>query len=183
MHSPPQKFLTFLTSFIISYLFFQRGDFQFKRTRISADEIYENTKDILEPGASIYIATDERDKKFFNPLKEKGNYDILVCNTAIPVRFFSMPFAHFLLLTSGFTILPATQFMDDFKHLLVGVNTNYYGMIDQLVASRGIKFFGCWHSTYVCSRFSLVVNRPFVHLSLSYRHILLYTGSRVLSTE
>jgi hypothetical protein len=39
--------------------------------------------------------------------------------------------------------------MDDFKPLLKGVNTNYYGMIDQLVASRGRKFFGCWHSTYV----------------------------------
>jgi len=28
------------------------------------------------------------------------------------------------------------------------VNTNYYGMIDQLVASRGRVFFGCWFSTF-----------------------------------
>jgi hypothetical protein len=39
-------------------------------------------------------------------------------------------------------------FLDDFKHELEGVNTNYYGMIDQLVASRGRLFFGCWFSTF-----------------------------------
>jgi len=92
----------------------RRGDFQFKRTRVSAEQIYDNTKDVLEPGATIYIATDERDKTFFDPLKE--HYDI--------------------------------KFMDDFNDLLVGINTNYYGMIDQLIAARGRKFFGCWHSTF-----------------------------------
>ena len=65
------------------------------------------------------------------------------------------------------------KFLDDFKDILEGVNVNYYGMIgkregdgtvlerllakpkpsinlfttDQLVASRGRLFFGCWHST------------------------------------
>jgi hypothetical protein len=93
----------------------RRGDFQFKRTRIDATEIYDNVKDVLPDGSIVYVATDERDKKFFDPLKQ--HYDI--------------------------------KFMDDFKDVLEGVNTNYYGMIDQLVASRGVKFFGCWHSTYV----------------------------------
>jgi len=92
----------------------RRGDFQFKRTRISAQEIYENTKNILEPGAILYIATDERDKGFFDPLKK--HYDV--------------------------------KFMDDFMPVLKDVNTNYFGMIDQLVASRGRLFFGCWHSTF-----------------------------------
>jgi GDP-fucose protein O-fucosyltransferase len=40
-------------------------------------------------------------------------------------------------------------FLDDFKTELEGINTNYYGMIDQLVASRGRVFFGCYYSTYV----------------------------------
>ena len=93
----------------------RRGDFQFKRTRIEATEIYENVKDLLPDGSILYIATDERNKKFFDPLRQ--HYDI--------------------------------KFMDDFKDVLKGVNTNYFGMIDQLVASRGDKFFGCWHSTYV----------------------------------
>ena len=39
-------------------------------------------------------------------------------------------------------------FLDDLKHLLKGVNTNYYGMIDQLVTSRSRIFFGCWFSTF-----------------------------------
>lgn len=41
-------------------------------------------------------------------------------------------------------------FLDDLikAGILEGVNTNYYGMIDQLVASRGRIFFGCWFSTF-----------------------------------
>lgn len=52
----------------------RRGDFQFKRTRIDAKEIYENVKDLITPNATIFIATDERDKSFFDDLKE--HYDI-----------------------------------------------------------------------------------------------------------
>lgn len=92
----------------------RRGDFQFKRTRIEAKEIYENTKEFLTPGATVFIATDERNKNFFDDLK--AHYDI--------------------------------KFLDDFKDILNDVNPNYYGMIDQLVASRGRLFFGCWHSTF-----------------------------------
>lgn len=39
-------------------------------------------------------------------------------------------------------------FLDDFKDELKDINTNYYGMIDQLVASRGRIFYGCWFSTF-----------------------------------
>jgi len=45
-------------------------------------------------------------------------------------------------------------FLDDFKHLLEGVNPNYYGMIDQLVASTSENFIGTWWST-----FSAYINR------------------------
>ena len=90
-------------------------DFQFKATRIDASQIYENVKDKIQEGATVYIATDERDKKFFEPLRNHFN----------------------------------VFFLDDFQAELEGVNKNYYGMIDQLVASRGRLFFGCWHSTCV----------------------------------
>mmetsp|Transcript_36468 Transcript_36468/g.88342 ORF Transcript_36468/g.88342 Transcript_36468/m.88342 type:complete len:562 (-) Transcript_36468:4894-6579(-) len=53
----------------------RRGDFQFKATRIGADEIYENSKDELTPNSTVFIATDERDKKFFDPLR--AHYDLL----------------------------------------------------------------------------------------------------------
>ena len=88
----------------------RRGDFQYKNTRISAEELYENSKDQLTPNATIFIATDERDKSFFDPLRK-----------------------HYAIYT-----------LDDFMQDLEGVNTNYFGMIDQLVASRGRIFFGCW---------------------------------------
>eukprot|EP00537_Pseudo-nitzschia_pungens_P012790 CAMPEP_0172383614 /NCGR_PEP_ID=MMETSP1061-20121228/1479_1 /TAXON_ID=37318 /ORGANISM="Pseudo-nitzschia pungens, Strain cf. pungens" /LENGTH=780 /DNA_ID=CAMNT_0013111923 /DNA_START=163 /DNA_END=2505 /DNA_ORIENTATION=- len=40
-------------------------------------------------------------------------------------------------------------FLDDFIETeLQGINTNYFGMIDQLLASRGDIFFGCWFSTF-----------------------------------
>jgi hypothetical protein len=61
----------------------------------------------------VYIATDEKDRRFFDPL-------------ATQYKLF---------------------FLDDFKHLLQGLNTNKYGMLDQLVAARGRVFFGCWFST------------------------------------
>lgn len=92
----------------------RRGDFQFKTTRISADEIYANSKEELTPNSTVFIATDERNKAFFDPLRE-----------------------HYHLL-----------FLDDFRHELENVNTNFLGMIDQLVASRGRIFFGCWFSTF-----------------------------------
>lgn len=52
----------------------RRGDFQFKATRIDATEIYENVKDVLPENSTVYIATDERDKKFFDPLRV--HYDV-----------------------------------------------------------------------------------------------------------
>ena len=39
-------------------------------------------------------------------------------------------------------------FLDDFKHLFEDLNTNYYGMLDQLIASKGRTFIGTFHSTF-----------------------------------
>lgn len=71
------------------------------------------SKDKLQEGGVLYIATDERDKKFFEPFRK--HYNIV--------------------------------FLDDFSHLLKGINTNFYGMLDQLVASKGRIFFGTFFST------------------------------------
>ena len=97
------------------------------------DEIRENT--------TVFVATDHQGKPFFKNLQD--HYDLV--------------------------------FLKDFKHELEGVNTNCeytffgtinlvfytkivsltlisyvvdFGMIDQLVASRGRVFFGCYHSTF-----------------------------------
>jgi hypothetical protein len=82
--------------------------------RVEIDVIFNNTFDVLEENTTVYIATDERDKPFFDLLRKR--YKI--------------------------------YFMDDFKDLLTDVNTNYFGMVDQLVASRGRTFIGTFYSTF-----------------------------------
>ena len=39
-------------------------------------------------------------------------------------------------------------YLDDFKDLITDVNPNHYGMLDQLIASKGRVFFGTYHSTF-----------------------------------
>jgi GDP-fucose protein O-fucosyltransferase len=39
-------------------------------------------------------------------------------------------------------------FLDDFKDLITDVSPNYYGMLDQLVASRSEVFMGAFYSTF-----------------------------------
>jgi hypothetical protein len=51
-----------------SALHIRRGDFQYKEVRLSAKRWYHNTKDIWLPNEILYIATDERDKSWFEPL-------------------------------------------------------------------------------------------------------------------
>jgi hypothetical protein len=94
----------------------RRGDFQgqYKFTDATIVEIYEMTTQRIPDNMTVYIATDEEDKSFFNLLKE--HYDVV--------------------------------FLDDFEDELGEINSNFYGMIDQLVASRGRVFFGCWPSTF-----------------------------------
>ncbi|KAI2513334.1 GDP-fucose protein O-fucosyltransferase [Fragilaria crotonensis] len=92
----------------------RRGDFQYKDTRVDAPVIYENMKHLIPEGTTIYIATDERDKRFFKIFHEHFN----------------------------------VYFLDDFAPILEGVNTNFYGMLDQRVASRGRTFIGCFYSTF-----------------------------------
>lgn len=92
----------------------RRGDFQYKDTRVEADVIYENSRPFLKENATVYIATDERDKKFFDLFRK--HYHI--------------------------------YFLDDFDDQTFTLNTNFYGMLDQLIASRGKVFMGTFYSTF-----------------------------------
>jgi hypothetical protein len=65
-----------ITSF--SALHVRRGDFQYQKVKISAEDWYENTKDLFpDPREIIYVATDERDRKFFEPLAQQHNLRFL----------------------------------------------------------------------------------------------------------
>ena len=92
----------------------RRGDFQYKHTRVGAEEIYSVTAKLLNTNSTIFIATDEKNKAFFDPLRK-----------------------HYHL-----------YFLDDFKHLLPDVSPNFYGMMDQLIASKGRAFFGSYLSPF-----------------------------------
>lgn len=92
----------------------RRGDFQYKKTRVDADAIFDISKDEIAPGTTVYVGTDERNKTFFKPMAD--HWDVV--------------------------------YLNDFLHLVEGLNTNFYGMLDQLVASHGRVFFGCWFSTF-----------------------------------
>ena len=59
--------------------------------------------------ATVFIATDEVNRTFFEPLT--SNYDVVFLE-------------------------------DDFQQELVGIDKMYFGLIDQLIASRGRVFFG-----------------------------------------
>jgi len=50
----------------------RRGDFEtiFPYSFVSAEEIYENTKDILVPNSTVFIATDEQNATYFDPLRK-----------------------------------------------------------------------------------------------------------------
>lgn len=82
---------------------------------MEASELVVAAREEIPIGRTVYIGTDERDKAFFQPLRDHG-WKLL--------------------------------FLDDFSDLIAGVDPHYYGMIDQLVTSRGRVFFGCWFSTF-----------------------------------
>lgn len=53
-----------------SAMHIRRGELQYKKVKISAEKWYENTKEVWKPNEILYIATDERNKTFFDPIAE-----------------------------------------------------------------------------------------------------------------
>ena len=86
---------------------------QFKQQIISIDQIYLSTKDILKPNSTVFIATDDKNKAYFEVLRQ--HYDIC--------------------------------FLDDFADEIKSLNSNLFGIIDQIIASKGDIFFGTALST------------------------------------
>ena len=115
----------------------RRGDFQYKHTRLTMEEIINNMQDVLDEyllkyghlmaantdaedsqkKVVIYIATDEKGRKFFHPLTQ---------NTT----FFSV------------------HFLEDFTHHHHHLNQNFIGMIEQVICAHGTYFAGTPLSTF-----------------------------------
>lgn len=101
-----------------SSLHIRRNDLSFEKVLISADEWYNNTKELWKPNEVLYFATDEKNKEFFEPFKQKHGHTIR--------------FLHDYAKEAGLdTLEPA-----------------YLGIIDAIVASHGRAFVGTWFSTY-----------------------------------
>lgn len=101
----------------------RRGDFsiQYPEGAVSAEDLLlQFEADGIPEKKLIYIATDEKDKSFFQPFKDKYH----------------------------------AVFLDDFAAHFDSIDSVYYGLLDQLVASTGELFFGTWPST-----FSSYINR------------------------
>lgn len=97
----------------------RRSDFQnlptFQEMAMPAEAIYfQNSKGIIPENRTVFIATDEKNNSYFDPLRE--HYHCL--------------------------------FLNDFKKELNDLPPSMYGMVDQLVASKGDVFFGVYYSTF-----------------------------------
>ena len=54
-----------------STLHVRRGDFQYKVVKVSGEVMLANVGHLLPPDDLLYIATDERNKSFFDPFRTK----------------------------------------------------------------------------------------------------------------
>ena len=97
----------------------RRGDFQYKHTKISAQEIWDNTKHLLDNNRTsvIYVATDESNKEFFEPFhrgSENHNFKVV--------------------------------FLADYiKRAMLGdshLNQNHIGMVEQVICANAHTFIG-----------------------------------------
>jgi len=79
---------------------------------------YQNTKEIWRANEILYIATDERDRSFFDDFRRQHSG---------PLRFFD-----------DYKVLAGIDSIDPTQ----------YGMIETIVASRGTMFAGTWFSTF-----------------------------------
>ena len=55
----------------------RRGDFQFKKVKITAQDWYDNTRELFRDNELIYVATDEKTNEFFEPLARHYNLRFL----------------------------------------------------------------------------------------------------------
>ena len=126
------------------YLLYRRGDFedQYKEMIVNASVLYDSCKDIIPPNSTVYVATDERNKDYFQSLAY--HFDLV--------------------------------YLDDFLPLIQGLNTNYYGMLDQLIASKSRYFFGVYYCI-VLTHFSFLHGKTRlmkIVIRSCNRYILLY---------
>ena len=92
----------------------RRNDFAHIDLFESAEALLVDTEDVVPRNATVYIATDEKDKSWFDPLRKRFH----------------------------------VYFLDNFLHDIKDLSSSYYGILDEIVATRGEVFVGAYSSTF-----------------------------------
>ena len=121
----------------------RRGDFQYPPTQLPAEKLHELSPNLTK-GATLYVATDERDKSFFDVFRK--DYDLVFLDDFLHV----IPDVN----TNVSVTLSALRSSEHWQRLTPmclsphpSPQTQYYGMIDQLVSYKSRIFYGTWWST------------------------------------
>ena len=59
--------------FKLCYVNHYTGEFQYKVVKLDADKLMDNIGHFLVPKEFLYVATDEKNKSFFRPFKQRGH--------------------------------------------------------------------------------------------------------------
>ena len=52
-------------------LYSSTGDFQYPDTRLDAEVIFDNVKDVIPEGSYVYVLTDEHNATYFDPVRDR----------------------------------------------------------------------------------------------------------------
>lgn len=141
----------------------RRNDFQYKDLFISCEEIYENIKDRIPEGAKLYIATDHKDKSFFNSLRSHYNlyfYDDITSHASVTIEPNLIPIIEQLICTRGIKFIGMDYstlssqiyrlrgYMDDIEDKDFHVNTHKWKAEDQRVYKECENFIANWHRDF-----------------------------------
>lgn len=127
----------------------RRNDLQYKEKFIAAEKTLQHTQALLEPKETLYIATDETSKDFFNAIEEKHHV----------VRWSDL-------------FAPPLSVFDEGE-----VPRKLEGVVEQLICAGGRRFFGTESSTFTAwiVRARGYIGVPDTE---AYYHTIKYTGDR-----
>jgi hypothetical protein len=141
----------------------RRNDFQYKHLFISAEEIFNNIKDTIPIGSRLYIATDETNRQFFEPLARHYKlyfYDEVAKATKINPHYNYIPIIEQLICTRAIKFIGNDYstlssyayrmrgYMNDVLDKNFYINTKPYDELDQLDFLHHEKYVANWSREY-----------------------------------
>lgn len=137
----------------------RRNDFQYKHLFITAEQIYENIKNVIPDGSKLYIATDHEDKLFFEVLSnhyELYFYDDVVKGIQLNVHYNFIPMIEQLICSRAISFIGNDHstlssyvyrlrgYMTDIEDKNFYINTSPYIEKEQCDFIDVDKFIGNW---------------------------------------